>query len=495
MALIDKLTAIGDGFRSSRGTTQQYTLDEMAVLAAEPEVPPAYGVTLTDKLTALADGFRLREGTEQRYTLDEMAILAAKVIGGGDVMPVVNLSLCDVTDGVIRNVGTGGSTYDATIVQSTGTYESNDTGLILTNTAYANVNYSFNKTTPFTICVRGSFEELSSDTYQRLIRTNGDKLSVYFSKAIAPRFRAKLSGDGSSLTAVGNVAYISAQYGCIELSTASAGFDLEHSFVYTGDTENDVISFYVDGKLYATEQLSTLINIPYIGIGADTAALYCPQKVKITDFRIWDVCLSENEVKAESMVYDDGTLLYDWDFTAGLTDSVRGASAVIGNASAVSQNETGLVFTAAGGYVTLDRPLYARNRTYEIDVASFVFGGSSSYHIRLLMQTKNKATGAIWKKSGAGYSFYDGSWDAAGFQSDKYDLTDPNVISGHTLKFHVNDGGFLTMFIDGENCGTTTTAWREAWSQLDIGSNDTKSAGSQLYNAVITGFRVYQGVV
>lgn len=31
----DTLTAIGDGFRSSRGTTKKYTLDEMAVLAGE----------------------------------------------------------------------------------------------------------------------------------------------------------------------------------------------------------------------------------------------------------------------------------------------------------------------------------------------------------------------------------------------------------------------------------------------------------------------------
>ena len=36
MALIDKLTAIADGFRTSRGTTQAYTLDEMAELAAVP---------------------------------------------------------------------------------------------------------------------------------------------------------------------------------------------------------------------------------------------------------------------------------------------------------------------------------------------------------------------------------------------------------------------------------------------------------------------------
>lgn len=36
MALIDKLSAIGNGFRESRGTTVKYTLDEMAALAAEP---------------------------------------------------------------------------------------------------------------------------------------------------------------------------------------------------------------------------------------------------------------------------------------------------------------------------------------------------------------------------------------------------------------------------------------------------------------------------
>lgn len=36
MALIDKLTAIADGFRASRGTTTKYTLDQMAVLASEP---------------------------------------------------------------------------------------------------------------------------------------------------------------------------------------------------------------------------------------------------------------------------------------------------------------------------------------------------------------------------------------------------------------------------------------------------------------------------
>jgi hypothetical protein len=36
MALTDKLTAIADGFRASRGTSPKYSLDHMAILAAEP---------------------------------------------------------------------------------------------------------------------------------------------------------------------------------------------------------------------------------------------------------------------------------------------------------------------------------------------------------------------------------------------------------------------------------------------------------------------------
>lgn len=39
-------------------------------------------MALTDKLKAIADGFRTSRGTEQKYTLDEMAVLAAEDVGG-----------------------------------------------------------------------------------------------------------------------------------------------------------------------------------------------------------------------------------------------------------------------------------------------------------------------------------------------------------------------------------------------------------------------------
>ena len=70
MALIDKLTAIADGFRASRGTTQAYTLDEMAELAA---VPLGSGTAPEDLTTEL---------TEQENLLDELkAALEGKAAG------------------------------------------------------------------------------------------------------------------------------------------------------------------------------------------------------------------------------------------------------------------------------------------------------------------------------------------------------------------------------------------------------------------------------
>ena len=54
MALIDKLTAIADGFRASRGTTEQLSLDQMAVLAADPVGGGGGG--LPDNISALDCG-------------------------------------------------------------------------------------------------------------------------------------------------------------------------------------------------------------------------------------------------------------------------------------------------------------------------------------------------------------------------------------------------------------------------------------------------------
>lgn len=49
-------------------------------------------MTLIEKLQAIADGFRTSRGTEQKYTLDEMAVLAAEKVGGGSSSSHKNLN-------------------------------------------------------------------------------------------------------------------------------------------------------------------------------------------------------------------------------------------------------------------------------------------------------------------------------------------------------------------------------------------------------------------
>ncbi len=75
MALINKLKAIGDGFRTSRGTTQEYSLDEMAVLAAES----VGGSAVIEPLSVTANGtYTPPEG------VDGYSPVTVSVAGGGD---------------------------------------------------------------------------------------------------------------------------------------------------------------------------------------------------------------------------------------------------------------------------------------------------------------------------------------------------------------------------------------------------------------------------
>ena len=65
-------------------------------------------MALTDKLTAIADGFRTSRGTEQKYTLDEMAVLAAENVGGGAVNPTLQEKVATENGEVLPDEGYDG---------------------------------------------------------------------------------------------------------------------------------------------------------------------------------------------------------------------------------------------------------------------------------------------------------------------------------------------------------------------------------------------------
>jgi hypothetical protein len=102
MALIDKLTAIADGFRSSHGTTNKYSLDEMAVLAAEV----VGSDPIIEPLTATENG---------TYTppdgVDGYSPVTVNVAGGGgtgNVDPVASLEVRKTEE----STSDGDVTYD-----------------------------------------------------------------------------------------------------------------------------------------------------------------------------------------------------------------------------------------------------------------------------------------------------------------------------------------------------------------------------------------------
>jgi hypothetical protein len=219
--------------------------------------------------------------------------------------PVVNLSFADESANVIPNIGTGGNQYNATVVDYTpsyggaGSHETNDSGFVLNNHSYANVNYPLSKNESFTICVRGGITAIGNVTYQRLFRTDKDAPSVYYSyqnKDIS----AKLSGSSGTLNVCEGVvaqtndtrktAYIPSDY--ISVSQM-------HSYVFVGDASLGLISYYFDGELMATQPMSELTATSVVGMGNnEESSQFSANTITIGDFRIWNSALNAEQVAA-----------------------------------------------------------------------------------------------------------------------------------------------------------------------------------------------------
>lgn len=217
--------------------------------------------------------------------------------------PVVDLTLTNVTDGVLRNAGTGGSTYDATIQtpESGDGYTSDENGLTLINHAYANTPYGFKADDKFTIFVKGSIPVKSTNRYQRLFRTNTDAPSVYYGgSSYDYNVGAKLAGvtspagtvhvdgaifKGTTGSAL-NTCYVNEDY----LSITDT-----HEYVLVGDGTK--IYWYIDGVLVGSQDASKLATSTLIGMGDnDTSTKYYGTNTVINTFRIYNYAMTAEEV-------------------------------------------------------------------------------------------------------------------------------------------------------------------------------------------------------
>ena len=313
------------------------------------------GESYTETLTA-NEGYTLRGGNiaitmggaDISSSLSYSGVLNIESVTGNIVInveaveynaaqPIVELDLLNVgSDGIIRNLGTGGATYDATIqkVSSSDSFTvSNTAGLTLKNHAYANVPYGFKNTDVFTIICKAKLTTKSSKTYQRLFRTENDAPSWFYSKNNT-KHQCKLAGQ--KITEY-PITLISPLASTVETGNATIlNIDTAQSWEMMFTSDGTTIKFYLDGVLMSTQSAAGLAESTFIGIGDNNpTASYYASAIQIHRFAIYDSVITDsvvNEGPSKSI------LLTDQDF---IQNSISATNAATGLGEIVSPYRVG----------------------------------------------------------------------------------------------------------------------------------------------------------
>ena len=183
-------------------------------------------------------------------------------------------------------------------------------------------------------------------------------------------------------------------------------------------------------------------------------------------------------------------LLYNWDFTTSLTDTVNGLTATLDGG--VTRTSAGLVFTAALDNVLCGTNVVARNRTIEIDFGTMdsQFDSTSVNGIFFwINQTPTHGFGWAANKDAFG-GFWNTAWNTLA------DISNLNYFSGSTFKMTISSGGDPTYYKDGVQIGGSTSnnnRVQVADTALLLGS--TTATYPAFYNMIIEAVRIYDGVV
>lgn len=174
---------------------------------------------------------------------------------------------------------------------------------------------------------------------------------------------------------------------------------------------------------------------------------------------------------------DPRVLLYNWDLTNSLTDTVGSKTATLTGAT---QDSSGVHLTAAHNHADFNNVLVAgSDRTVEVDVASYDRKGTE--HGRFIMIAGTM--GFIYRKTGVWALYLGTAWtDSA--------VTASNAFDGKTvvIKFDWSSNSSFTMTVSCEDTEIVSATYSTA-SSIMLGSNNSNAA----YNSTFTALRVYEG--
>lgn len=166
-------------------------------------------------------------------------------------------------------------------------------------------------------------------------------------------------------------------------------------------------------------------------------------------------------------------LIYNWDLTQSLTDTVHGITATITNST---QDSSGVHLSAANAYLQINNAFLPNSSvTYEIDISASSRQGTG--HGRLFSTTYN-GYGFIYRNTGK-WAAYFGTWQESS-------ITDANYFAGHTLKVVYAKTGVPSLYRDNELILT----WN---GPPQVGLWGVGSSSASFYNLSITAIRIYTG--
>lgn len=175
-------------------------------------------------------------------------------------------------------------------------------------------------------------------------------------------------------------------------------------------------------------------------------------------------------------------LMHDWDFTAGLTDRVQGAKAVLGGSAVMSSD--GIDFKTHKDFITLDIT-YEYNRTYVIDFGNMLRRANMDQHGRIFMPRPDMGVmfrmteeWGIWGRDETGKT----QW------CSPTGLTGANVFANGSMKIYTDVNGGISVFLNNKPFFSTDLSIPKTES-ISIGSG----AWQSFFLMTVRGFREYYG--
>lgn len=187
-------------------------------------------------------------------------------------------------------------------------------------------------------------------------------------------------------------------------------------------------------------------------------------------------------------------LLYNWDFTQSLTDTIGGVTATM-YSTAMEWDENGAYIEDEQRYLRLPG-VYNVGRTYWVAFSDFNArkGGTIGKHGRVIMasdgaNTSNNGCGFVYRSTGIITFYTSGSWNTETISSaGKYDY-----FANSTLKMYVDADGMASVYKNSELVISATKAIRSSRIGKDIvlGGNTNDCAAYMR----VTAIQIYDGFV